>query len=72
MDFMDPGPLLSGMLISMIGLALFLYGKKMEKLPSLGVGLALMTFPMFVSSVLWMWLIAIGCVASLYILPRGG
>ena len=70
MDLMNPGALLSGVVISMVGLAVFLYGKKMERVNSLGIGLAMMVFPMFVHSILWMWLIAVGCVAGLYIMSR--
>lgn len=70
MDFMNPGVLLSGVAISMVGLAVFLYGKKMERVNSLGIGLAMMIFPMFVHSILWMWLIAVGCIAELYIMSR--
>ncbi len=70
MDFMDPGPLLSGAVISMVGLAIFLYGKRMQKIESIGIGLAMMIFPVFVHSILWMWLIAVACVAGLYMLPR--
>ena len=70
MDLNDPGPLVSGAAISLIGLAIFLYGKRMQKLESLGIGLAMMIFPIFVHSILWMWLIAVGCIAGLYMLPR--
>ncbi|MHC4305863.1 MAG: hypothetical protein ACYSW2_15500 [Planctomycetota bacterium] len=69
MDFSNPGLLLSGLVISIVGLAIFVYGKKMEKYKSLAVGLAMMVFPMFVPSVLWMWLIAGACMAGLYLLP---
>ncbi len=72
MDFMDPGLLLSGGAISMVGLAVFLYGKKMESVNSLGFGLAMMIFPMFVTSILWMWLIGLACIAALYTLSRIG
>ena len=70
MNFMDPGLLLSGGAISMVGLALFLYGKKMESINSLGVGLTMMVFPMFIQSVLWMWLIGAACIVALFILSR--
>ena len=72
MDFMDPGLLLSGGAISMVGLAVFLYGKKMESINSLGIGLTMMVFPMFIQSVLWMWLIGVACIAALYVLSRSG
>lgn len=70
MDFMDPGPLLSGVLISMAGMAIFIYGKRMHEAKSLGIGLVMMVYPIFLSSILWMWLLAAGCIASLFILPR--
>ena len=70
MDFMDPGLLLSGGAISMVGLAVFLYGKKMESINSLGIGLTMMVFPMFIQSVLWMWLIGVACIVALYVLSR--
>ena len=38
---------------------------------SLGIDLAMMIFPMFGHSILWMWLIAVGCIAGLYTLSRG-
>jgi hypothetical protein len=71
MDFSDPGLLFSGFVISMIGLGLFMYGKRMQKLPNLGIGLIMMIFPMFVASQLWMWVIAGACVASVFVLPDG-
>ena len=72
MDFSNPGLLFSGFMISMIGLGLFLHGKKMERYRSLGIGLAMMIFPMFVHSILLMWAIAVACVVSVFLLPDGG
>ena len=71
MNLSDPGLLFSGFFISMIGLALFVYGKKMDKMQHLGAGLAMMVFPIFVSSLLWMWVIAAACVAGVFFLPDG-
>ena len=67
---MDPTVLMSGIAISTVGLGIFIYGKRMEKTESLGVGLAMMVFPIFVTSIPWMWLIAAGCIAGLFILSR--
>ena len=64
------GPLLSGAVISLVGLAIFLYGKRMEDIKSIGIGLAMMTYPIFIHSVLLMWLIAAICIAGMYLLPR--
>ncbi len=72
MDLSDPGLMLSGLVISVIGLGVFLYGKRMESFSSLGVGIVMMAYPMFVHSLLMMWLIAAACLAALYLLPRGG
>ncbi|MHC4909371.1 MAG: hypothetical protein ACYTF9_06595 [Planctomycetota bacterium] len=67
---LNAGMLVSGAIISLIGLALFINGKKMQEFRNLGIGLAMMTFPIFVHSILMMWLIAVGCIAGLYLLPR--
>ncbi len=72
MDFSDPGLLFSGFLISMIGLGLFMHGKRMQKLPNLGIGVVMMIFPMFVASMLWMWVIAGACLAAVFLVPDGG
>ena len=72
MDMSDPGLLISGLAISSVGMAVFIYGKKMEKVKSLAVGLLLMIYPIFMHSVLWMWLIAVACLAGLYFMPAEG
>ena len=71
MDLTDPGLLFSGLTISLIGLALFVHSKKMDKVRNLGIGLAMMVFPIFVHSLLWVWVIACACVASVFLLPDG-
>ena len=65
MDMSDPGLLISGLAISSVGMAVFIYGKKMEKIKSLAVGLLMMIYPIFMHSVLWMWLIAVAFSYSL-------
>ncbi len=70
MDFSNPTVMLSGGLISLIGLGIFIYGKRMDDIKSLGIGLGMMVFPMFVHSVLIMWAIAGICAAWLYFGPR--
>ena len=72
MDLPIPGLLLSGSLISIAGLGLFMHGKRSENLRSLGVGVALMVYPIFVHSILLMWLIAGACAVALYLFPRSG
>ena len=71
MDLSDPGLMFSVFAISLIGLALFVHGKKMDKYRNLGIGLAMMVFPVFVHSLLWLWVIAGTCVAVVFFLPDG-
>ncbi len=70
MDMSNPGLMISAGLISMIGLGVFMYGKRMEDIKSLGIGLGMMIFPMFAPSILIMWVIAAACGAGLYYGPR--
>ena len=63
MDLSDPWLLLSGFAISMSGLALFIHGKKMGNVRNLGIGLAMMVFPILVHSLLLLWVVAGVCVA---------
>lgn len=50
MDGLDlsPAALFAGMLVSTIGLGLFLYGKRATRFPQLLTGLTLMGFPLFI------------------------
>ena len=70
MDLSDPGLLFSGFLISMIGLGVFMHGRRADKPGNLVAGLVLMVYPIFVPSVLWMWVIAGGCLGGTYLLSR--
>jgi uncharacterized protein (DUF983 family) len=55
---MNMNALLGSVFIGSIGLGLFIYGKKQRRAPHLLVGLALMVYPYFVSSVTLMFVIA--------------
>lgn len=72
MNLGSPGAMISGVLIGAVGTGMFMYGKKQERPLTLFTGLALCVFPMFVASVLAMWLIAAGCVGGLYFASRNG
>lgn len=54
---MNPAILLWGVVFSSIGLGFFIYGKRQQRLVALLCGLALMIFPYFVSSAVFMVLI---------------
>jgi len=58
MDF-GYGWLFSSFVIGTFGLGFFLYGKKAPALLPLLVGLALMIYPYFISSLVGMWVIAV-------------
>ena len=64
--------LLASLLVSSIGFVLFVYGRKLTRLPQLVAGLVLMVFPYFVSSALVTLLVGGGLLAVLGILVRLG
>ena len=55
---LDPAMLFLSLVVSGIGFALFVYGKKQARLPQLFAGLALMVYPYFVGTVIA--LVAVG------------
>jgi hypothetical protein len=69
---LNANSLLASMLVSSIGFVSFAYGKKQRRPAQLGVGLALMIFPYFVSSVPWMLGIAGALIATLIVLLKLG
>jgi hypothetical protein len=68
----DPGALLASILISAVGLGIFLYGKKQQRAPQLVAGLALMVYSYFVASVLWIVVIFAAIVVALWAVVRLG
>jgi hypothetical protein len=66
---LDPALLFSGLLISSVGVGMFIYGKKRPEPKCILIGLAMCVFPMFVHSLLLMWGIAAGCIAGAVALP---
>lgn len=71
MDFGNPWSLLSGLFVGLLGMVLFMYGKKQQNLKCLGAGVVLCVFPYFVTSVLVMWGITAACLGGLYAWTRG-
>lgn len=68
----DASSLLAGLLVSSIGFVLFRYGKKMSRPPQLLVGLLLLVFPYFVSSVVLMFIIAAVLCGLLWVAVKQG
>jgi hypothetical protein len=58
--------ILWGMLFGAIGLGYFIYGKRQEKFAPLLCGIALMVFPYFVSSAVWLVVIGAALMAVPY------
>ena len=70
MDLGNPWALISSAIIGLFGTALFIYGRKAEEPKCLGAGVAMCVFPIFVSSLIVMWLLAGLCMLGVYALPK--
>jgi hypothetical protein len=68
----DPTSLLLSILISAVGVGFFLYGKKQQRWPQLVVGIVLMGYTYFVSSIALMLAIAAALVVALWLAVRMG
>lgn len=63
---MNASTLWWGLLFGSIGLGFFVYGKKQRVVVPLVCGLALMAFPYFVSSTVWLVIIGLSLIAIPY------
>jgi ABC-type transport system involved in multi-copper enzyme maturation permease subunit len=68
----DAGSLFTGLIVSSIGFVLLSYGKKMSRAPHMAVGLVLMAYPYFVSSIPLSLGIAAGLLFALWLAVRQG
>jgi hypothetical protein len=68
----DASSLIASFVVSSVGFVLFVYGKRMSRFPQLGVGLLLLIYPYFVSSVPLMLGIALVLVALLWLAVKRG
>ncbi len=71
-DSDSSGALIASLLISTVGLAMFVYGRKQRRVPQLAAGVLLMVFPYFVPTVWIMIAIAVGICALTALLVRMG
>jgi hypothetical protein len=69
---LDPTWLFLSIVISIVGFALFVYGRKAARTPQLVAGVVLMVYPYFVSSAGWMTAIAAVILAGLWWSVRQG
>ena len=65
---MDASSLFLSMIYGTIGLGMFMYGKKAERLVPLVAGLALMILPYFIPSLLWMSVASVALMAGPFVL----
>lgn len=66
MDLSDPTAVMSGLLISGIGTAMFFYGKKQQRLMPVLAGVGLGILPMVLTSMLLLWGITAACLGGVY------
>ena len=69
---LDANSFLASLLVSSIGFVAFAYGKKQSRLPQMLVGVALMVFPYFVSSVSLMLGIGGALLGALFVMIKLG
>ena len=69
---MDGSSLIVGLVVGSVGLGFFLYGRKQRRAPQLVVGLVMMLYPYFVSSVPVTAALAVGLVGLLWFLVNRG
>jgi hypothetical protein len=68
----DPAALFVSLMISTVGFALLIYGKRQRRLPQLGVGFVMLIFPYFVPGAIVPAAIAAGLLALMYLGIRMG
>jgi hypothetical protein len=69
---LDPTLLFLSLITSGVGLVLFVYGKKQDRMPQLLGGIAMMIYPYFVSTVTMTLAVGVGIVAAVWIAVRQG
>jgi hypothetical protein len=68
----DTSSLFTSVVIGLVGLSIFLYGKKQRRAPQLIAGLAMMVYPYLVPGAAWMIAIAVALVATLWLAVKLG
>lgn len=62
----DPWWFLLSLALSGVGVVLFVYGKKQERVPQLVAGVLFMVYPYFVESRLWLVIAGLALAAGLW------
>jgi len=66
----DPTYLMLSLLFGAVGFALFMYGKKAQRMPHLFAGVALMTCPYFITNVIAMMSVCIVVAIMPFVMPQ--
>lgn len=69
---LSPAALLAGMVVSSVGLGLYLFGKRNERIAHLLSGMALMAAPLVVHGTVALWALCGLVVAALWLAVRLG
>jgi len=69
---LDGNSILASLLISLVGTACFMYGRRQGRLPPMAVGAALVIYPYFVPNVALMVGIAVALLVALWVAVRMG
>ena len=69
---MSAGWLMAGMIVSTVGMGLFLYGKKQLRMPQLFMGIVMMVYPAFVASPLLILVLCGALSGGLWAAVRAG
>ncbi len=69
---LSSGALFTALVVSCVGMGIFLYGKRERRWPQLAAGVVLMVFPYAVPNALPMIGIAVGVIVVLWFLVRAG
>jgi hypothetical protein len=64
---MDYYPLMASFLFGMIGMGMFMYGKRASRLIPLGAGVALMVVPYFLSNLIVLLVVCTGLTAAPFV-----
>jgi len=63
----DPTAIALNFLFGGIGFVAFRYGRKMQQVPPIVLGMALMTYPLIVSNVAWLTVIGVCLTGGLWL-----
>jgi len=69
---MSASALFASLLVSTIGMGLFMYGKKLRRMPQMAGGLVLMVGPYFLHGALWILLFGAAISAGVWTASRAG